>query len=263
MQNTHPHQEQFLITIDTQNHGDLDPTIMRTGIEQAVDIARREGMLTKIDDETTEIGAITVSNASAAETLILMLSDRIAATPEARRAAERAVAGLLREFPRDRIVLLTEEERTLLIEGMTLTRKSWESSAGDWIADVVANGYDGYAHTPDIMLLEAAFCENSILRNLGIDADRLGVLRILVRPEVIDIICSPERSKPVCDFEEFCRDVEVATSTMTGLVGTTALREHRREAPLLENLIVQRLAARLGLNEEEDVEPGEAPAPLA
>ena len=260
MQDTHAHQEQFLITINAQNHGDLDPTVMRDGIEQAIDIARREGMLTRIDDETTELGAITVSNPSPAETLILMLD--IDASPDARRAAERAVAALLREYPRERIVLLTEDDRTLLIEGMALTRKSWESSGDGWIADVVANGYDGYTNSPDIVLLEAAFCDNSILRHLGTDADRLGVLRILARPEVIDIICSPDRAAPVCDFDEFCRDVAVAISPMTGLVGQTAQREHRLEARQLQGLIEQRVAARLGIQEEDDeVEEGEAPAP--
>lgn len=261
MQDTKAHQEQFLITVKAQNHGDLDPTVMRAGIEQAVDIARREGLLTKIDDETTELGAITVSHPSPAETLILMLANDIAASPEARLAAERAVAALLREFPRDRIVLLTEDDRALLIEGMALTRKSWESSGDGWIADVVANGYDGYAKSPDIMLLNSAFCENSILRHLGTDSDRLGVLRILARPEVIDVICSPERTQPVCNFEEFCRDVEVAVSPMTGLVGRTALREHRLEALQLLCLIVQRLAARLGVEDEEGEEEGGAPAP--
>ena len=260
MQNSHAHLEQFLITVDAQNHGDLDPTVMRAGIEQAVDIARREGLLTKIDDETTELGAITVSNPSPAETLILMLD--IDASPEARRAAERAVAALLREYPRERIVLLTEDDRTLLIEGMALTRKSWESSGDGWIADVVANGYDGYTNSPDIVLLEAAFCENTILRHLGTDADRLGVLRILARPEVIDIICSPERAAPVCDFEAFCRDVAVAISPMTGLVGQTARREHRLEARQLQGLIEQSLAVRLGVAEEEE-EEGVAPAPPA
>lgn len=259
MQDTHAHQEQFLITVEAQNHGDLDPTVMRAGIEQAVDIARREGLLTKIDDETTELGAITVSSPSPAETLILMLD--IDASPEARRAAESAVAALLREYPRERIVLLTEDDRSLLIEGMALTRKSWESSGDGWIADVVANGYDGYANSPDIVLLNSAFCENSILRHLGTDSDRLGVLRILARPEVIDIICSPERTQPVCDFEEFCRDVDVAVSPMTGLVGRTALREHRLEALQLQGLIVQRLAARLGVEDEEGEEEGGAPAP--
>lgn len=262
MQDTHAYQEQFLITVEAKSQGDLDPTVIRAGIEQAVDIARREGLLTKIDDETTELGAITVSNPSPAETLILMLD--IDASPEARRAAERAVAALLREYPRERIVLLTEEDRTLLIEGMALTRKSWESSGDGWIADVVANGYDGYTNSPDIVLLEAAFGENTILRHLGTDADRLGVLRILSRPEVIDIICSPERAAPVCNYENFCRDVDLAVSTMTGLVGRTALREHRLEALQLHGLIVQRVAARLGFQEEGDeVEEGESPAPPA
>lgn len=260
MQDTHAHQEQFLITVGAQNHGNLDPTVMLAGIEQAVDIARREGLLTKIDDENTELGAVTVSNTSPAETLILMLD--IDASPQARRAAERAVAALLREYPRERIVLLTEDDRTLLIEGIALTRKSWESSGDGWIADVVANGYDGYTNSPDIVLLEAAFCENTILRHLGTDADRLGVLRILSRPEVIDIICSPDRPAPLCDYEEFCRDVAVATSSMTGLVGRTALREHRLEALQLHGLIVQRVAARLGVQDEDDeIKEGEAPAP--
>lgn len=263
MQDTHAHQEQFLITVEAQNHGDLDPTVMRAGIEQAVDIARREGLLTKIDDETTELGAITVSNPSPAEAVILMLANDIAASPEARRAVERAVAALLREFPRERIVLLTEGDRDLLLEGMALTRKSWESSGEGWIADVVANGYDGYTNSPDIVLLEAAFCENTILRHLGTDADRLGVLRILARPEVIDIICSPERAAPVCDFDEFCRDVEVAISPMTGLAGQTARREHRLEARQLQALIEQHLAVRRGVAEEYDEEEGSAPAPPA
>lgn len=259
MQNTHAHQEQFLITVEAQNHGELDSTVMRAGIEQAIYIAKREGLLTKIDDETTELGAITVSNPSPAETLILMLD--IDASPEARRAAEKAVAALLRDYLRERIVLLTEDDRTLLIEGMALTRKSWESSGDGWIADVVANGYDGYTNSPDIVLLEAAFCDNTILRHLGTDADRLGVLRILSRPEVIDIICSPDRAAPVCEYEEFCRDVAVAVSPMTGLVGRTALSEHRLEALHLHGLIVQRVAARLGIQEDDEVEEREAPSP--
>lgn len=256
------HNAIFLINIGTGNSDDFDTTVMRSGVEQAVDIARREGMLTAIDDESTEIGSITVSNlASPAEALIQMLGNVIAVTPEARKAAERVVAALVREFPRERIVLLTEEDRTLLIEGMALTRKSWESSGDGWIADVVANGYDGYANSPDTVLLEAAFCDNSILRHLGTDPDRLGVLRILARPEVLDIICSPERAQPVNDFDEFSRQVDAAVSPMTGLVGRTALREHRLEALQLHGLVLQRLAARLGVDEDPD--EGESAAAAA
>lgn len=265
MQDTQTHQTQLLVNIEAKSPESLDTWIMRDGVHDALLYANKAGTLTPIGDEATEIGGITVSTVSTpAEALILMLGNDIAASPEARRAAERAVAALRREFPRERIVLLTEDDRTLLIEGMALTRKSWESSGDGWIADVVANGYDGYANSPDIVLLEAAFCENSILRHLGTDADRLGVLRILARPDVIDLICSPERTVPVCDFDEFCRDVAVAISPMTGLVGQTARREHRVEARLLHDLIVQRLAARLGVEEEEeDEEVGAAPAPPA
>jgi len=262
MSDTQTQQAHFLVSVEAMSADSLDTWIMRDGVQDALLYANKAGTLIPIGDETTVVGSIAVATPSSpADALLLMLGKNIANTPEARQAAERAVVALLREYPRERIVLLTEDDRALLIEGIALTRKSWESSGDSWIADVVANGYDGYTNSPDIVLLEAAFCENTILRHLGTDADRLGVLRILSRPEVIDIICSPDRAAPVCDYEEFCRAVAVAVSPMTGLVGRTALRQHRLEALQLHGLIVQRLAKRLGVKEEEDEEEGEAPAP--
>lgn len=222
----------------------------------------RDGMVTAIDDESTKKGGLTITDAgSPAEALIQMLGQVIAVTPEARQAAERAVAALVRQFPRERIVLLTEDDRNHIIAGMVATRQSWESSGDAWISDVVYNGYDGYGTSPDIELLEAAFCDNLILGHLGTDEDRLAVLRILTRAEVLDIICSPERAQPVTDFDAFAREVADAISPMTGLVGTTARREHRLEAPKLRNLILQRLGERLSVEAEpaEDLDDTEAP----
>lgn len=261
MQDTATHNAHFLINIEAGNCHDLDPTVMRSGVEQAVDIARREGMLTAVDDESTEIGAITVSNlASPAEALIQMLGKVIAVTPEARQAAERAVAALKREFPRDRIVLLTEEDRVHIISGMTSTRQSWDASGDGWIADVVYNGYDGYGKSPDIELLEAAFCDNPILAHLDNDADRLGVLRVLARPEVLDVICSPERAQPVTDFDAFACHIAGAVGPMKG-AGRTARPEQVLEALQLNGLILQRLGERLGVDDDPDEEPDAPEAP--
>jgi len=259
MKDTQSQQALFLITVNTQDHGDLDTTVMRSGIEQAVDIGRREGMLTALEDETTELGAITVSNPpSPADALILMLGKDIAATPEARRAVERAVAALKREFPRERIVVLTEEDRIHLIAGMVATRQSWENSGDGWISDVMYHGYDGYGNSPDVVLLEAAFCENPILAHLVNDADRLGVLRVLARAEVLDIICSPERAQPVEDFEAFACHVASAVGPMTG-EGRTSRPADVLEALQLHGLILNRLGARLGIEEDPEEEETEAP----
>lgn len=259
MQDTQAQQALFLITVGAQNNGDLDTTIMRSGIEQAIDIGRREGMLTALEDETTEIGAITVSNPpSPAEALILMLGDEIAATPDARQAVERAVAALVREFPRERIVVLTEEDRNHIISGMVATRQSWENSGDGWIADAVYNGYDGYGKTPDVQLLEAAFCDNPILAHLVDDADRLGVLRVLAKPEVLDIICSTEPAQPAEVFDAFACHVASAVGPMTG-AGRTSRPADVLEALQLQGLILNRLAARLGIDDPDDEEASEAP----
>jgi len=255
------HNAIFLINIGAGNCDELDTSMMRSGVEQAVDIAHREGMLTAIDDESTAIGVITVSSVtSPADALIRLLGNVIADTPEARSAAERLVAGLAREFPRERIVLLTEEDRIHIISGIVSTRQSWEASGDGWISDVVYNGYDGYGKSPDIELLEAAFCDNPILAHLDNDADRLGVLRILARPNVLDVICSPERAQPVIDFEAFACHTAGAVGPMTG-EGRTARPEQVLEALQLHGLILQRLAERLGVDDEPDEEPGATEAP--
>jgi len=252
---------ELITTIAAGNRDDLDTTLMRSGAEQAIDITRREGTLASIGDRSTEIGAITLSSPnSPAGVLIRLLGSAIADTPEARQAAERLVASLTREFPRQRIVLLDENDRIHLISGMVSMRRDWEASGDGWISDVIYNGYDGYRKSPDTELLEAAFCDNPILEHLDNDADRLGVLRVLARPEVLEIICSPERAQPVNDFEAFACHVAGAVCPMKG-AGRTARPEQVLEAMKLHGLILQRLAQRLGVDEypEEEPDPTEAP----
>jgi len=168
------------------------------------------------------------------------------------------VAALKREFPRERIVVLTEEDRIHLIAGMVATRQSWENSGDGWISEVLYNGYDGYGNSPDVVLLEAAFCDNPVLAHLVNDADRLGVLRILAKPEVLDIICSPERAQPVKDFDSFARGVAGVVEPMTG-PGRSSRPPDVLEALQLHGLILDRLSVRLGIEVEPEEEESTAP----
>lgn len=114
---------------------------MRAGIEHGINIARNESMLTPLADESTEIGAIRVAvPASPSAALLLMLETVIADTPAARRAVEMAVASIVRQHARDRVVILTEDERQHLITGVIETRKAWQSSeqGKDSVTNVVA-----------------------------------------------------------------------------------------------------------------------------
>lgn len=254
MQNTHSQEAQFLVNIEAKSPESLDTFIMRDGVQDALLHANKAGTLTPVGDEATEIGGVTVSIVSTpAEALIQMLGNVIAVTPEARQAVERAVAALKREFPRERIVVLTEEDRIHLIAGMVATRQSWENSGDGWISDVLYNGYDGYGNSPDVVLLEAAFCDNPVLAHLVNDADRLGVLRILAKPEVLDIICSPERAQPVKDFDSFAHGVAGVVEPMTGH-GRSSRPPDVLEALQLHGLILDRLSVRLGIEAEPEEE---------
>lgn len=255
MSNTSTPQAHFLVSVDASSPGQVDTSTMRAGLEQAVDIARNEGMLTRLDDEDTDIGAIKVTDPSSpAAALVLMLSGSIADTPEARNEAERLVRSLVRQYPRERITILTEDERTTLLEGLAATRRSWEASDGDWISDIVCNGYEGYGAGPDGDLLEAAFCENPVFTHLTGDASRLAVLRILAKPAVLDFICSPDRQQPVTDLEEFDQQIGHAVSPMTA-AGRTSRPEDVLEALQLHGLIYDQLEERLECaNDEEEGE---------
>lgn len=255
MHDTKTQQAHFLISVGATSTEEIDTSTMRAGIEQGIDIARNEGMLTPLADETTDIGAIKVSDPSSpAAALVLILGSSIADTPEARSAVERLVQSLVRQYPRERITVLTEDERDTLLAGITETRRSWEASDGDWISDIVNNGYEGYAAGPDIDLLEAAFCENPVFAHLTDDAMRLGVLRILANPQVIELISSSDRAQPINDFEEFGRQVGHAVWPMTA-AGRKSRPEDVLEALQLQGRINQLLEERMGkyaVGEDED-----------
>lgn len=261
MQNTTTRQEHFLISVGTAGAQEVDTSTMRAGIEHGINIARNEGMLTPLADEYTEIGSIRVAApASPSAALLLMLESVIADTPAARRAVEMAVASIVRQHARDRVVILTEDERQHLIGGMIETRKAWERQGGDdWIADVFQYGYDGYAAEPDIGLIDNAFCDFPIFRHLADDESRLAVLRILAKPQVLNVICSDDREQPVRDLEEFEQEINRAVGPMTE-AGRRSRPEDVLEALQLHGLIVQQLQDRLG-NWEHDEEGGAAEAP--
>lgn len=250
-QNSKP-QAHFLISVDASHPDQVDTSTMRAGLQQAVEIARNEGMLTRLDDENTDIGGIKVTDPSSpAAALVLILGGSIADTPEARAGAERLIRSLVRQHPRERIVILTEDERTTLLDAMTETRRAWEASDGSWISDAVYNGYDGYAADPDAELLESAFCDNPVFSHLTDDAMRLGVLRILAKPEVLDFVSSPDRQQPVSALEEFDQHVGHAVWPMTA-----AERKSRPEDVLevlqLHGLIRHGLQDRLMVAEDEE-----------
>ncbi|MFJ1470214.1 hypothetical protein [Massilia orientalis] len=253
MQNTATHQEQFIVSVGTAGAQEVDTSTMRAGIEHGINIARNEGMLTPLADESTEIGAIRVAApVSPSAALLLMLESVIADTPAARRAVEMAVASIVRQHARDRVVILTDDEREHLITGVIETRKAWQSSGeDDWIGDVVQHGYDGYAAEPDIGLIENAFCDQPVFRHLPDDASRLAVLRILAKPAVLDVICSDERNQPVHDLEEFDQEVNRAVGPMTA-AGRRSRPEDTLEALQLHGLILQQLQDRLGSQEADE-----------
>lgn len=261
MQNTTTHQEHFLVSVDAASTQDVDTSTMRAGIEHGINIARNEGMLTPLADESTEVGAIrVVAPASPSAALLTMLESVIADTPAARRAVEMAVASIVRQHARDRVVILTEDERQHLLTGVIETRKAWQSSGeDDWIGDVVQNGYEGYAAEPDVGLIENAFCDQPVFRHLTDDASRLAILRILAKPAVLDVICSDDRNQPVHDLEEFDREVTRAVAPMTA-AGRRSRPEDVLEALQLHGLIVQQLQERIGdRDSDEETDAAEAP----
>lgn len=261
MQDTHAQRAHFVISVDATSPVEIDTSTMRAGIEQAVDIARNEAMLTQLADETTQIDAIRVSAPpSAAAALLLVLGQTITDTPEARRALEVAVAAISRQYGRDRVTILTDDERQHLLAGMAETRKAWQRDGDDdWISDVIQNGYDGYALEPDVVLIENAFCDHPSFRHLTDDSSRLAVLRILAKPAVLDAICSDERSQPIHDVEEFGREIIRAVGPMTA-VGRRSRPEDTLEALQLHGLIIQQLHDRLGCQEaDEETDGAEAP----
>ena len=248
MQNTTTHQEHFLVSVDAASAQDVDTSTMRAGIEHGINIARNEGMLTPLADESTEVGAIRVAApASPSAALLAMLESVIADT-------------IVRQHARDRVVILTEDERQHLLTGVIETRKAWQSSGeDDWIGDVVQNGYEGYAAEPDVGLIENAFCDQPVFRDLTDDASRLAILRILAKPAVLDVICSDERNQPVHDLEEFDREVTRAVAPMTA-AGRRSRPEDVLESLQLHGLIVQQLQERIGdRDSDEETDAAEAP----
>lgn len=255
MQNTLAQKTHFLVSVDAASPVEIDTSTMRAGIEQAVDIARNEAMLTQLADETTQIEAIRVTAPSTpAAALLLVLGTTIADTPAARRAVEVAVATIARQHARDRVTILTDEERQHLLDGMAEARKTWQRDGDhDWISDVIHNGYDGYALEPDAIVIENAFCDHPIFRHLTDDASRLAVLNILAKPEVLDLIVSEDRAQPVNDLGRFDAEILRAVAPVTS-ARRTSRPEDVLQALQLHGKIRQMLAERLGVDDEEEDE---------
>lgn len=253
MQNITTRTKHFVVSVDATSAREADISTMRAGIEHGVTTARHEGMLTPLGDESPEVSAIRVAApVSPSAALLLMLESVIADTPAARRAVEMAVAMIVRQHARDRVAILTEDERQSLIAGMIETRQAWQASGeDDWIGDVVQHGYDGYAAEPDVSLIESAFCDNPVFCHLANDACRLAVLRILAKPAVLDVICSGDRNQPVHDLEDFEKEMSRAISPMTA-PGRRSLPVDTLEALQLHEIIFQQLQARLASPEVDD-----------
>jgi hypothetical protein len=261
MQNITDSHEHFLISVAAHSVQEIDTSTMRSGIEHGISIARSEGMLTPVDDESTEVGTIRVAApASPSAALLLLLESVIADTPAARRAVEVSIATIMRQHGRDRVVILTEDERQELITGVIETRKAWQASGeDDWIGDVVLHGYDGFAAEPDIGLIENAFCDQPVFAHLPDDSTRLAVLRILARPAVLEVICSDDRNQPVHDVDEFDQQIRRAVGPMTG-AGRSSRPQDVMEALQLHGLILQQLLVRLGsMQSDEETDTAESP----
>ena len=50
----------FHIVVTVDDHGELDEMTMKEGIVEAYFLAQREGWLTKLEDETTEIQSVSI-----------------------------------------------------------------------------------------------------------------------------------------------------------------------------------------------------------
>ncbi len=250
----------FIIAVDAAGP-DLDASTMRAGFEQAIAIGRNEGMLTSIDDETTIIESIAVTHAaSPAEAVWQLLAPSLADSPDALRAISLAVTTILRQHARERVSILSEDERQHLLIGMVGARQSWEKNGDDgWIADVVHYGYDGYAAEPDVGLIESAFCDHPIFAHLADDAERLGVLRVLAKPEVVDMVCSADRGSPIHDLDEYDRKIWDAVAPFTDQDAKIP-PEQVAEAMQLYDRIRNLFTARLQIADaSEDEAGGDAP----
>jgi hypothetical protein len=129
-----------------------------------------------------------------ADRVMAMLAGHVDTDP----AAKKVLANLLRTFASNynaqRPKLLNDEERELLVNGVTAVRRYWHEKGDAWIDDVVGNGYIGWNDIPDDELLFEVLIENPIARFIpGNHSDEgfahehecLMLMRLMACPEVM------------------------------------------------------------------------------
>ena len=175
-----------LVSFSCSDQGNFDHYLVRKHMRDVLDGAAADGTLLALGDDTTHLGPMSVQIATSPEDMILaMMSDTIKVSPGARQVVEECLKLLRRDYSRDARQLLTAADREHLVKGISQTRQSYERQEGTWIDDAIRRGYSGWSDTPDEVLLVDAFLDHSCLQHLDTDADRIAVLSILARFDVL------------------------------------------------------------------------------
>lgn len=234
----------FVVTANVVPGPLMDEHTMRKGIEEGIDIAKRECMLTKLEDEETDIRSITVAaGSSPVDAVMAVLGRSIEDTPESRTSLRMALQKVLREHAPGRLQILAPVEREALISGIVALRKDWQRSGqDDWISDVARNGYDGWEAQTDMDLLGSALISSCVLAELN-GQQLVTALTMLTRDNVVQAILAAHSRN---EIDELIESVTRATEMMQD-------RTVSDQAYDLAEEIVQKL------EEQEDAPAAEAP----
>lgn len=248
---TFPAQRHFVVSVDVADgRVATDLVHMQDGLQRGAEIARREGMLTSHDDETTIVTGIGVSSCPDIEDVVLAFyGGRIENSDEARKAIAEAIAVIASNFDVERLQILNEGDRELLVEGIGLVWTSWERNHEGLLADHVRNGYHGWIHQPDADIIREAILVNYCLDEMDV-GQQVKVLRLLARDEAVMRL-----------IQECAADQELDKLRMK--LGETldcmAQASEWEEASRLVEQLLDELGAVLALRAESDEQP-EAPS---
>lgn len=186
MTTTSPAQRHFVVSVDVADgRARTDLVHMQDGLQRVAEIARLEGLLTSHDDEETIVTGIGVSSCpTIADVVMAFYGGRVEDTDEARKAIAEALGVIALNFSSDRLQILGEEDRELLVEGIGLVHATSEKNQDGLLVDLVRNGCPAWIQQPDAEIIREAILVDYCIDEMEV-AQQIKVLRLLARDEAV------------------------------------------------------------------------------
>lgn len=151
-----------------------------------------------------------------ASSLLALLGEHISSSPTAAGIIQKAAENLVSELATPQAAnILSPEERDLLITSIGSVREYWQRNDGEWIQQIVRDGYLGWDNASDADLLFDALVANCAVHEPQIDNDRLLMIKIATRPDVLQLLFStPDHLEQAQGLLQEISTIEFSASEM-------------------------------------------------